>query len=948
MAARRPSSGCTPPAPGRCACCCRSTPCPRASELRFYNPNDIDAAGPVGRDELLSAREAADGGNALYWSPIVDGEYIAVEVYLPDGADAAAVAFGIPLLSHLGEGMVDHFAHVGQSGWCQVDVACAAGWVSATARDSVAKYLFSKPNGATYLCSGTLLADSEPGHQVPYFLTADHCIGDQFSASSMEFYWFFERHDCAGDLPDEIHRTGGGAELLNSSVGMPVHRNETAEHDYAFLRLNDAPPAGTGLAGWTTATLPLRHPVFALHHPRGDLKKVSTAVIVNYEKWPNNDGKLPTHIRVELLEGVNEGGSSGSGLWAAVGDGQYLVGLLTGGSSLCPVLGLDLGGDDFYGRFDRIYERIHPWLGPDAYLVPEERPETGRLQAVLLDRAGNRLAELADGAAVDLTATAATAFDIRFLNAQRGSLRIALDGPQKAERTSNIVPHSLYGGGAAALPPGDYELRAEPYSRPFLNGTAGDALSVFFNVVDDSTDAASLTGLRLTDPITGATVQDIATGATLDVAGLSTNRLNFRADSEGGAGVGSVSLSLTSPPAAPAFTESRTDNAAPFTLYEAEGRAEPLPAGEYRLTAAPYPDEDLGGTAGTPLTVDFTVPAAAASALSSLDLIDGDFDSNAGEITEGVVFQGGGRPDYFNIRANLAANREVDNIALTLEGPLVVRQREFIEPYALLGDDLGDLRARLLPPGRYRITAIPQIGGADARGLSRWFTVGGEDPAPPVGPAPVGDVTLWKSNGTQLVIDDGAVLDLTGLRGGVNIAAAANAAVAVGSMAFQLTGDGPTIARADDDAPYTLLAGYGNLPNGKQELTVTAFANDSYNSPLSPAKIIGFEVTGSPDDASGNPIQGFVMIDKSDDSERNLADGDELVVPSLAGDYGFVAEVDSGTPLGSVLMELLHTAPRGRTAWFTGSRTRPALIPSTVKTTRTRSSASRSGTVSTG
>ena len=91
-----------------------------------------------------------------------------------------------------------------------------------------------------------------------------------------------------------------------------------------------------------------------------------------------------------------QGGSSGSGLWAPVGDGQYLIGVLTGG--LLDIVGT--GCPDFFtpqltgyfGRFDRIYERARPWLGPvDFSIVPEERVSTS-LVATLVDADGAHVA----------------------------------------------------------------------------------------------------------------------------------------------------------------------------------------------------------------------------------------------------------------------------------------------------------------------------------------------------------------------------------------------------------------------------------------------------------------------------------------------------------------------------------------------------------------------------
>ena len=71
------------------------------------------------------------------------------------------------------------------------------------------------------------------------------------------------------------------------------------------------------------------------------------------------------------------------------------------------------------------------------------------------------------------------------------------------------------------------------------------------------------------------------------------------------AAIGSLRLALSG-----AKTVTRTDNAAPYTLY-AEG-GEGLPPGAYTLQATAYPDPDGGGSALQTRSVSFTVAAATA------------------------------------------------------------------------------------------------------------------------------------------------------------------------------------------------------------------------------------------------------------------------------------------------------------------------------------------------
>ncbi len=886
---------------------------PEGAELRFYNPENPDGAvGPIGADEALADRVGE--GAALYWSPIVAGDAVAIEIYLPPQAQSEGLKLGVPLISHLDADPTRITATgIGRSGYCQVDVACAAEAVSEPVRASVAKYLFTVAGGRTGACSGTLLSDADPDSQIPFFLTADHCVENQREASTMIFHWFFERQGCDGAAPESVITTGGGATVLSSG--------RIAEHDYVFARLNQPPAAGAGLSGWTTATFPESYRVFGVHHPRGDLKKFSRASIVGYRNWPNLEEVYPSHIKVNYDYQAMQGGSSGSGLWAPVGDSQYLIGVLTGG--LLDIVGT--GCPDFFtpqltgyfGRFDRVYERARPWLGPvDFAVVPEERISAS-LVATLVDLDGAHVADLADGRTVDLSGSSATAFDVRLDNvdaADIASVRFSLSGPAPANRISNATPHRLYGdGGGGALPSGEYRLRVTPYSGFFGNGSTRAGLDFRFTVTGGSTSAASLTGFDLIDPVAETVVQTVATGASLTVAGLSTNRLNIRAGSAGGTAAGSVAFLLTSPPDAdtPTLSESRTDNAAPFTLYGDRGRGAILPAGSYRLTATPYPEDNKGGTAGTALSVDFTVVEADTSPVESLALIDGEDDEAILTLTEGARLTSRNRPDHFNITANLREGQEVDSVALTLAGPLTIGRTEFTGPFSLLGDDNGDLRARRLRFGTFRVTAIPQVRGQPARGLSRWFAVDKTIFEQP-GRDTIDRVELITRDGGATTIADGDVLDLTGLHGDVNIRAVP-LTFSISTASLALSGGGRTLTRLDNSRPFTLLPNYGDLPNGEHELIVTAFRTDNDKTQLFGTKTVRFTVTGAPEDAAlvESPVTGFSLVEIANEavtSTRALHDGDEIETtggPTRA--YGITAQVDAGAGVGALLMELLHT-----------------------------------------
>ena len=119
----------------------------------------------------------------------------------------------------------------------------------------------------------------------------------------------------------------------------------------------------------------------------------------------------------------------------------------------------------------------------------------------------------------------------------------------------------------------------------------------------------------LWDPLTGFTLFDNANGGA-DVRSLpagaavvvpASSQLNIRAGVRSGASIGSVRMTLSG-----AMSSSRTEGIAPYALFGDRG-GQAFAAGTYTVTATPYPERNLGGTAGQALRVTFRVVRPALS-----------------------------------------------------------------------------------------------------------------------------------------------------------------------------------------------------------------------------------------------------------------------------------------------------------------------------------------------
>ena len=332
---------------------------PRA-ELRFAGsaePSRVVAA--MGGMEV---RRLADRDH-IFWTPSTDGETQLIEVYLPKGVSRAGTTLQAPQLSHLLADSRNDFKmieKIGESGSCNVDTACRVGELGAnfvSAKNAVAHMQFVIAGEGTYICTGTLLADNVTTSQIPYFYSANHCIDNQTVASTLNTFWKYEATACGSGVVAANVQLTGGATFLYSDPDTSTSNQPTNGTDGLLLRLNNTPPAGAEFAGWDSAPLAVSSDIIAIHHPAGDVKKVSSGKRMSVDAYQN---------AVAWLSGTTEGGSSGSGLFTADATGYHLRGGLYGGSASCANSGSTSNTEnrDYYSRFDVVFPHISQWLAP--------------------------------------------------------------------------------------------------------------------------------------------------------------------------------------------------------------------------------------------------------------------------------------------------------------------------------------------------------------------------------------------------------------------------------------------------------------------------------------------------------------------------------------------------------------------------------------------------------
>lgn len=314
--------------------------------LRFAGSGRRQVFGPYPASEIAPGQR--------YWSPVLEGDTATLEIYLPRGIGPDALALAIPQISHIASARgllrAEPLDEIGRAASCEHDVVCVATPAISAAAKASAKIFFSK-RGNTYLCSATLINDAVSSN-TPYLFTASHCIDSQEAASSLQAYWFFDAISCGSLAVPPYATVAGGAMLLARSD----------DYDWALLRMNNPPPAGATLSAWRAEPIGDGTQVSILHHPEGDLKKLSQASSAGtspLSSLASGTFNVASHYTL----GVTEDGSSGAGLFTlSTGGALELRGALFAGSSACE----RMRDPDYYSRLDAALPLLAQYLTPNA------------------------------------------------------------------------------------------------------------------------------------------------------------------------------------------------------------------------------------------------------------------------------------------------------------------------------------------------------------------------------------------------------------------------------------------------------------------------------------------------------------------------------------------------------------------------------------------------------
>jgi hypothetical protein len=252
-------------------------------------------------------------GDGEFWTDSVSGSEGVVLVRHIGQASVAErrqTAFVIAAVGHIGPELLVPEEQLGEpfcgNPSCIVDVSCLTNPAVADVTNAVAQLEWIA-GAYIYTCTGGLLADTDPATQIPYLLTANHCISRAKDARNLEAFFFYRTSACGESCPSNagFPKTLGATIKATNSTG-----------DFTLLALNQMPPAGTVMLGWNTTPVAFTAGL--------DLYRIS---------HPNFGAQVFSHHRVDTTAGICGGWPRGERIYS-----QDIEGAIDGGSSGAPVV----------------------------------------------------------------------------------------------------------------------------------------------------------------------------------------------------------------------------------------------------------------------------------------------------------------------------------------------------------------------------------------------------------------------------------------------------------------------------------------------------------------------------------------------------------------------------------------------------------------------------------
>ena len=296
------------------------------------------------------------GSHKDFWTNTVRGDELILQVHVPVGPRGAVdqKLFEVVQLTHMGDNY--EFGYNPDKAFCSWNDSCivnAECYSTPSGLSEGVAYMIFNVGSSAYICTGGLLNDSGSSG-TPYFLTANHCLSTQASATSLETYWQWTV-GCGASCGSQYSPPGSVAQV-NGATLLATSSNS----DFTFLQLSGNPPGGSTFLGWTTT--PVANSagtnLYRISHPAGSPQAYSEQSV---NTTAGTCGTLPrgNFIYSDATLADTEGGSSGS---PVVNSSVQVVGQLFGACGASPSTTCDSDDRTVDGAFAVTYNSISSWL----------------------------------------------------------------------------------------------------------------------------------------------------------------------------------------------------------------------------------------------------------------------------------------------------------------------------------------------------------------------------------------------------------------------------------------------------------------------------------------------------------------------------------------------------------------------------------------------------------
>ena len=259
----------------------------------------------------------------------------------------------------------------GLSGDCMINAMCPeySGWCNQ--RRSIALVLRPTNDNSLSCFSGSLLTN-ERRDGMPFFLTGFHCLDLDKSGGLSEteinnvhdwlFVFNYQSPNCSNPITEpSLQHSISGASYING---------HTIAVDYAILQLNQKPPKNYNAFynGWTNDDDDITKTGKCIHHPAGDIKKISS--------WRKASDVSNNYQSIRFTAGTAIEGSSGAPIF---NDQGYVIGQLSNGKTVCSCD--KPNALNVFGRFDASWHAY----GLDSILNPNKTPSGSHIISMVGD-----------------------------------------------------------------------------------------------------------------------------------------------------------------------------------------------------------------------------------------------------------------------------------------------------------------------------------------------------------------------------------------------------------------------------------------------------------------------------------------------------------------------------------------------------------------------------------